>query len=53
VRCRRYLTRLGAVQASFTEGERVVVKGQYKLRQNTKVTVNLPTPAVAKQAQAS
>jgi hypothetical protein len=48
-----YLTGLGAVQASFTEGERVVVNGQYKLRQNSKVTVTLPAPAVAKQAQAS
>jgi hypothetical protein len=31
----------------------VVVNGQYKLRQNTKVTVTLPTPVVAKQVQAS
>jgi hypothetical protein len=48
-----YLTGLGAVQASFAEGERVVVNGQYKLRQSTKMRVNVPTPAVAKQAQAS
>jgi hypothetical protein len=31
----------------------VAVNGQYKLRQNTKVTVILPTPVVAEQAQAS
>jgi hypothetical protein len=40
-----YLTGLSAVQASFAEGERVVVNGQYKL---TKATVTLPTPAVAR-----
>jgi membrane fusion protein, multidrug efflux system len=32
---------------------RVVVNGQYKLRQNAKVTVTSPAPVVAKQAQAS
>jgi membrane fusion protein, multidrug efflux system len=34
------------------EGDRVVVAGQYKLRQNSKVTLTLPAPAVAKQALA-
>jgi hypothetical protein len=48
-----YVTEFSVVQASFVEGERVVVNGQYKLRQNAKATVTLPTPAVAKQAQAS
>jgi hypothetical protein len=42
-----YLTGLGAVRASFAEGE----NGRYKLRQNAKVTT--PAPVVAKQAQAS
>jgi hypothetical protein len=45
-----YPTGLGAVQASFAEGERVVVNGQYELRRKSKVTVTLPAPAVAKQA---
>jgi hypothetical protein len=36
----------------LVEGERVVVSGQYKLRQNSKVTVTSPAPAVAKQALA-
>jgi len=46
--------RLGGALASFAEGERVVVDGQYKLRQKSKVTVTSPeAPAVAKQAQAS
>jgi membrane fusion protein, multidrug efflux system len=39
------------VASGLTAGERVVVNGQYKLRQNSKVTVTLP--AVAKQARAS
>jgi hypothetical protein len=47
-----YLTGLSAVQASFAEGEPVVVNGQYKLRQNAKGTETLPTPAVADQARA-
>jgi hypothetical protein len=38
-----YPTGLGAVQASFAEGER-------ELRRKSKVTVTLPAPAVAKQA---
>jgi membrane fusion protein, multidrug efflux system len=41
------------ITSGLAEGERVVVNGQYKLRQNSKVTVTLPTPAVAKQARAS
>jgi multidrug efflux system membrane fusion protein len=41
------------VASGLSEGERVVVNGQYKLRQNSKVTVTLPAPAVAKQARAS
>jgi hypothetical protein len=36
----------------FTEGERVFVNGQYKLRQKSKVTLTLPAPAVAKKATA-
>jgi membrane fusion protein, multidrug efflux system len=36
----------------INEGDRVVVAGQYKLRQNSKVTLTLPAPAVAKQALA-
>jgi hypothetical protein len=47
-----YLTGLSAVQASFAEGERVVVNSQYKLRQNAKGTETLPTPAVADRARA-
>ena len=41
------------ITSGLAAGERVVVNGQYKLRQNAKVTVTAPTPAVAKQAQAS
>jgi transcriptional regulator with GAF, ATPase, and Fis domain len=40
-------------QASFADGERVVVNGRYKLRQNANGTETLPTPAVADQARAS
>jgi membrane fusion protein, multidrug efflux system len=40
------------ITAGLSEGDRVVVSGQYKLRQNAKVTVTLPAPAVAKQALA-
>jgi hypothetical protein len=35
------------------EGERVVVTGQYKLRQSSKVTVTLPAQAVGNEARAS
>jgi hypothetical protein len=48
-----YPTGLGAVQASFAEGERIVVNGPYELRPKPKVTVTLPAPAVAKQARSS
>jgi hypothetical protein len=48
-----YLIGLGAVQASFAEGKRVVVNGQYELRPNANVTVSLPASAVAKQARSS
>jgi multidrug efflux system membrane fusion protein len=41
------------VASGLSEGERVVVNGQYKLRQNAKVTVTMPTPVVAGQARAS
>jgi multidrug efflux pump subunit AcrA (membrane-fusion protein) len=37
-----------AITSGLTEGDRVVVSGQYKLRRNSKVTVILPDPAVAK-----
>jgi hypothetical protein len=47
------LTELDAGQASFAERERVLVNGQYKLRQNAKVMVTSPAPVVAKQGQAS
>src|SRR5277367_534172 len=41
------------ITSGLAEGERVVVNGQYKLRQKSKVTVTSPeAPAVAKQAQA-
>ena len=40
------------IALGLTEGDRVVVSGQYKLRQNSKVTVTSPAPAVAKQAAA-
>jgi membrane fusion protein, multidrug efflux system len=38
------------IKLGLAEGDRVVVSGQYKLRQNSKVTVTSPAPAVAKQA---
>ena len=41
------------ITSGLAAGERVVVNGQYKLRQKAKVTVTQPPPAVAKQAQAS
>jgi membrane fusion protein, multidrug efflux system len=41
------------VTSGLSEGERVVVNGQYKLRQNSKVTVTSPAPVVAKHARAS
>jgi multidrug efflux system membrane fusion protein len=40
------------IALGLTEGDRVVVNGQYKLRQNSKVTLTLPEPNVAKQALA-
>jgi membrane fusion protein, multidrug efflux system len=40
------------ITLGLTEGDRVVVSGQYKLRQNSKVTMTLPAPAVDKQALA-
>src|SRR5271170_1681554 len=40
------------ITLGLTEGDRVVVSGQYKLRQKSKVTLTLPVPAVAKQALA-
>jgi multidrug efflux system membrane fusion protein len=40
------------ITLGLTEGDRVVVSGQYKLRQNSKVTLTLPPPAVEKQALA-
>jgi multidrug efflux system membrane fusion protein len=42
------------ITTGLSEGERVVVNGQYKLRQKSKVTFTAPPiPPVAKQAQAS
>jgi membrane fusion protein, multidrug efflux system len=42
------------ITSRLAESERVVVNGQYKLRQNAEVTVTSPEPPVAaKQAQAS
>jgi membrane fusion protein, multidrug efflux system len=41
------------ITSGLAAGERVVVNGQYKLRQKAKVTVTQPAPAAAKQAQAS
>jgi membrane fusion protein, multidrug efflux system len=41
------------ITSGLAAGERVVVNGQYKLRQKAKVTVTSPAPAIAKQAQAS
>jgi multidrug efflux system membrane fusion protein len=40
------------ITSGLTQGDRVVVNGQHKLRQNSKVTLTLPAPAVAKQALA-
>jgi len=45
---------IAVVTKGLTPGERVVVDGQYKLRQKSKVTVTSPEASVAaKQAQAS
>jgi membrane fusion protein, multidrug efflux system len=41
------------ITTGLSEGDRVVVNGQYKLRPNSKVTVTLLSPVVAKQARAS
>jgi hypothetical protein len=42
------------IMTALSEGERVVVNGQYKLRQKSKLTFTAPpVPVVAKQAQAS
>jgi multidrug efflux system membrane fusion protein len=43
------------ITSGLTEGDRVVVNGQYKLQQNSKVTVNAApaTPATAKRDRAS
>jgi multidrug efflux system membrane fusion protein len=41
------------ITSGLAAGERVVVNGQYKLRQKAKVTVTQPAPVAAKQAQAS
>jgi membrane fusion protein, multidrug efflux system len=42
------------ITTGLSKGERVVVNGQYKLRQKSKVTFTAPpVPTVAKQAQAS
>jgi membrane fusion protein, multidrug efflux system len=42
------------ITSGLAEGERVVVDGQYKLRQNSHVTVNAPAgPAVATRGRAS
>jgi multidrug efflux system membrane fusion protein len=42
------------ITSGLAEGERVVVDGQYKLRQNSPVAVNTPAaPAVAKQDRSS
>jgi membrane fusion protein, multidrug efflux system len=40
------------IALGLSEGDRVVVNGQYKLRQNSKVTLTLPAPAVAEHATA-
>jgi membrane fusion protein, multidrug efflux system len=40
------------ITLGLAEGDRIVVSGQYKLRQNSKVTLTLPAPAVDKQALA-
>ena len=45
------------ITSGLAEGDRVVVNGQYKLQQNSKVTVNAPpaaaTPTTAKRDRAS
>jgi multidrug efflux system membrane fusion protein len=41
------------ITLGLTKGEHVVVNGQYELRQNSKVTVALPAPAVGGEARAS
>jgi multidrug efflux system membrane fusion protein len=41
------------ITSGLSEGDRVVINGQYKLRPNSKVTVTMPSPVVAKQARAS
>jgi membrane fusion protein, multidrug efflux system len=41
------------ITSGLSEGERVVINGQYKLRPSSKVTVTMPQPVVAKQARAS
>jgi multidrug efflux system membrane fusion protein len=40
------------IKLGLTEGDRVVVSGQYKLRQKSRVTLTLSAPAVDKQALA-
>ncbi len=41
------------IASGLSEGDRVVINGQYKLRPDSKVTVTMPQPVVAKQARAS
>jgi membrane fusion protein, multidrug efflux system len=41
------------ITSGLSEGDRVVINGQYKLRPSAKVTVTMPQPVVAKQARAS
>jgi multidrug efflux system membrane fusion protein len=41
------------ITSGIAVGDRVVVNGQYKLRQNATVTITSPAPAVAKQARSS
>jgi membrane fusion protein, multidrug efflux system len=41
------------VASGLADGERVVVDGQYKLRRDSRVTVNGPTPTLAKQGRQS
>ena len=40
------------VTSGLAEGERIVIDGQYKLRQNSVVAVNAPTPSLARQDSA-
>ena len=40
------------IESGLTDGDQVVVSGQYRLRPNSKVTVTLAAPAVDKQASA-